>query len=85
MNLLWLGYGLWIIPLILLLGSGWAFYTGYKSSKSGSWYWGKDENGVAKKFESDENVKFINTPQFIYGCILFAACVVVLILMYGDR
>lgn len=76
MNLLSaLGGGLWIIPVGLFIASGWSFYRGYKQWISGSKWWGKDEQGVAKQFESKERVGFFTVGAVWFGIILLAGAI----------
>ena len=85
MNLLGVfGGGLWIIPLILILGSAWFFYVGYRAWKSGTagWTW---IGNTPKWVESDKRAPFFSVGQVIFGLILFVAFIVTVILMVGDK
>jgi hypothetical protein len=73
-----LGGGLWFIPLALFLGAVYSFYKGYKQSKSGS------VSGL-NSLPSDINVPFWKCPGTVYGYILTACTIVVLLLMYSDK
>lgn len=76
--------GLWVIPLITLLGSVWFFYIGYRAWKSGSRWWGK-KDGVDVIMESEDRVKWINVGQNWFGIILFAATLGILLWMYLEK
>lgn len=80
-----LGGGLWIIPLGLFLASVWSFYRGWMQWKSGSGWWGKDEKGVSKWFESDERVNWFSIGANVFGIALFGLSVLSLILMISER
>jgi hypothetical protein len=70
-----LGGGLWIIPLVLLLGSLWSFYRGYTQWKSGSGGWVTQPNGTKKWVESDEKVNFWSIGATVFGIILLLAAI----------
>jgi hypothetical protein len=80
-----LGGGLWIIPVGLFLASLWSFYRGYKQWKSGSKWWGKDERGVAKQFESDERVPYFSVGATIFGIILLVCAIGSYIWMQSEK
>jgi len=81
MNLSFLGGGLWFIPLVTLLGALYSYYRGYKQSKGGSL---ETYAGGATR-ESDENIPFYKCTGTIYGYILTAMTIGILLLMYSDR
>lgn len=74
------GGGLFLIPLLILLAAAYSFYRGIKASKSGSTI--QDKYGTAS---SDKNVSFFQTGGGIFSIILFAALILVIILMLKDR
>ena len=83
MNLLFLGGGLWIIPLLTLIGSLIFFYQSYKASKSVSV---RHPNSAGKPaFVSDENVPIYKVGVFKFAVALLVATIVIFFMMYSDR
>lgn len=81
MDFSFLAGGLWFIPIVTLLGALYSFYRGFKQSKSGS----LEDSGGGGTRESDINIPFWKCPATIFGYILTAATVAIILLMYGDR
>lgn len=73
--------GLWIIPVICLLGALKFWYDTYKAIHSGS---KQQVPGGGTKY-SDENVKFYRVGRFWLGAALFVAMIVSIILINGDK
>jgi len=76
----WLGGGFWIIPLITFIGGSICMYFAAKISKSGSTV--QTQDGIK---QSDQNVPITKIGQFWFAVVLYAATVVILLVMHGDR
>lgn len=84
MQLLFLGGGLWIIPLLSFLGGSVFLYQSYRASKSGS----EQQNSSVKGrgWQSDKNIPIHKTGgKFYFAVALYVATVVFLLVMYSDR
>jgi amino acid permease len=73
--------GLWLIPVLLLLASGWSFYRGYLSSRSNSTTSNPDTGEIT---DNTGNVPIYKTPQFIYGVVLFVISIIAFIWIGSD-
>lgn len=76
MNLLWLGGGLWIIPILIFGGALIFSAQTYLAWKSG-----------ATKFNRpvDGRTKIYKIAQFKYAVALWVIGIIVLLMMYSDR
>jgi len=72
------GGGLWIIPTITFLGSLWSFYRGYRSSKSNS-------SLTNIRVDNTGNVPIYQTSGFVFGCILLAATIGIVLWMNSEK
>lgn len=85
MNLLWLGGGLWIIPLLTFAGSIIFLYQSYKASKSNSTTQVKAGDGSYYTKDNTGNVPIYKIGRFYFAVALFVATVVILLAMYSDK
>lgn len=86
MTLLFLGGGLWVIPLVTLLGGLVFLYQSYKASKSGSVTHASSVTGRKASEYSDKNIPIHKTGgKFYFAVALFIATAVILLLMYSDK
>lgn len=76
MNLLFLGGGLWIIPVLLFGGAIIFSVQTYLAWKSGATKFGKDIAGKAKLYK---------IAQFKFAVALWVIGIIVLLMMYSDR
>ena len=76
------GGGLWILPWITFIGTVIFGYMAYKSSKSGSTVVDKQ---TGRRIESNKNVPIYKTWPFLFAAILFAATIVIILMVNGDR
>lgn len=76
MNTLWLGGGLWIIPLLIFGGAIIFSVQTYLAWKSGAKKFGKDVS---------EKAKLYKIAQFKYAVALWVIGIIVLLMMYSDR
>lgn len=81
----WLDHNIWVLWAIPLLASVWSFYRAYLAHNSGSWYWGKDERGVAKKIETNENVPYTGIGAFWFGVGLVAIAIAIFIVQQIEK
>lgn len=80
----WQG-GLWVLPWLTALASLFFLWKAWKASKSGSWYWGKDERGVDKMIQSKENVPIYKTGWFVFSVCFFFATVAIIWMVNSDK
>ena len=79
------GGGLWIIPILLLVGIAVSFYKAYRQWISGSeitidkWF------GPLEYIDSDKRVKFLSIPAAKFGIGFLVLLIVCVIVMIGDK
>lgn len=76
-----LGGGLWIIPLISLLGSIYSFFRAYRQHESGTAGYNSDGVWV----ESASKMGYLEIGATWFGIILFAIAIISFWLMKRDR
>lgn len=79
------GGGLFIIPILLLIGAGIFLYQTIKASKSNSTT--QVDSGTPNVHVEDNtgNIPFYKIPQFIFVVILAIAAIVSVIMMISDK
>jgi membrane protease YdiL (CAAX protease family) len=78
----WQG-GLWILPVICVLGGLFFVYQGFKNSKSGSFT--QDQNVRGGIVNSKENIPLLKQPRFWIGAVMLVAALVIVIAVNGDK
>jgi len=79
------GGGLFIIPVGLFLAGLWSFYRGFIQWKSGSGWWGTDERGVSKWFESDDKIPYWSVGANVFGVLFIAFSIGAAVWMWLEK
>lgn len=82
MNLLFLGGGLWIIPVLLFAAAAYFAVIAVKKSKSGSHY---QDPKTGKYVDTPGGIPVTQIGQFWFAVGFAAFGIISLLLMYSDR